>query len=147
MICVPKLITHNGITDSHTGWARRVGVTKQCLNNRFRSGWTVAEALTTDPVELERIRYQKRCKKAREIEERRRERGTHRNGYTGPVQQTHRFAWEAEREPLPQPPEKQLPGIPLSIERIIELRRRAEAGEELFGEADRPQVEAWGAWE
>jgi hypothetical protein len=38
------LISHNDITDSISGWARRLGVTKQCLHQRI-DRWGVSIAL------------------------------------------------------------------------------------------------------
>jgi hypothetical protein len=62
------------------------------------------------------------------------------------------FSWDAPSvtpgyKPKKQPKGKRLPGLPLSAERIAELRRRASAGEELFGEADMLVKPRWGAWE
>lgn len=143
----PMLISHNGIEDSVSGHAERAGISRKTAFHRLRAGWTIQDTFETDPERIAAILRRIRCENARKIEDARRRRGTHRNGATGPVQPTHRFAWEAEREPIPQPPGVRLPGMPTSLDRIEELTRRAEAGEELFGEADRAEAQPWGTWE
>lgn len=44
----PRLYTHEGITLTAVGWAKKLGVSKGMLKSRLqpRSGWTVAEALS-----------------------------------------------------------------------------------------------------
>jgi len=40
-----KLITHDGITDTIRGWARRLGMAHCVIGHRLRRGWPVSEAL------------------------------------------------------------------------------------------------------
>lgn len=40
-----KMLTHNGISDSVSGWARRLGMKKQTLSQRLLAGWTLDRAL------------------------------------------------------------------------------------------------------
>jgi hypothetical protein len=41
-----KDITHNGITDTISGWARRIDCDREALSGRIESGWPIREALT-----------------------------------------------------------------------------------------------------
>ena len=41
-----KLLTFNGITDTKSGWCRRLGISMATLRDRFRGGWTLQEALS-----------------------------------------------------------------------------------------------------
>jgi hypothetical protein len=43
---VTRAITHDGVTDSVSGWAKRLGMPSRTLSRRFESGWSVAMALT-----------------------------------------------------------------------------------------------------
>lgn len=42
-----KWITHGGITDTQTGWARRVGITVGALRSRLKTGRPLSDVLTT----------------------------------------------------------------------------------------------------
>lgn len=42
-----RMLTHRGITDTVTGWARRLGMRRDSLSKRLHKGWTVEEALET----------------------------------------------------------------------------------------------------
>ena len=45
----PRLLTHDGRTQSLSAWAKEVGLTGSCIRWRLGHGWTVARALTTPP--------------------------------------------------------------------------------------------------
>jgi hypothetical protein len=42
-----RLITYNGITRPLVGWAKHLGIKRTILKDRFSSGWSVEDALTT----------------------------------------------------------------------------------------------------
>lgn len=41
------LMEQDGIVDSLSGWAKRLGISKHTLHNRYRSGWTHHQILNT----------------------------------------------------------------------------------------------------
>jgi hypothetical protein len=45
-----RLITHNGHTNTISGWAAINGITRVAMRQRLRRGWTEAEACTTKLV-------------------------------------------------------------------------------------------------
>ena len=42
-----RLYTHQGQTNTLKGWADKIGVTREALNQRLLHGWTLAEAVTS----------------------------------------------------------------------------------------------------
>lgn len=42
----PKLITHNGKTQSVSAWAREYGISAGALNRRIKAGWEIEKALS-----------------------------------------------------------------------------------------------------
>lgn len=40
-----RWITHDGVTLCKSDWAKRVGITKQCLQHRLKMGWPLERAL------------------------------------------------------------------------------------------------------
>jgi hypothetical protein len=46
----PVLLTHNGITDSISGWSRRTGIGNTTLSLRLKVGWPLAECLERKPT-------------------------------------------------------------------------------------------------
>jgi hypothetical protein len=43
----PRLLTHDGVTQSITDWALDYGITPDTITRRLRIGWPVARAITT----------------------------------------------------------------------------------------------------
>lgn len=41
----PRLLTHNGKTQTLLEWAIEAGISKQLLHKRLKAGWAMAEAL------------------------------------------------------------------------------------------------------
>ena len=58
------LLTHNGITDSISAWARRAGMNKTTLDARLkRPGWTLEKCLEKKPTPRKpNVRRRKRGK-------------------------------------------------------------------------------------
>ena len=46
------LITYNGKTQNMTQWAREIGVRRELIKDRLKSGWSVEDALTKRKCEL-----------------------------------------------------------------------------------------------
>lgn len=46
------LITYNGKTQNMTQWAREIGVCRELIKDRLKSGWSVEDALTKRKCEL-----------------------------------------------------------------------------------------------
>lgn len=46
-------IYYNGKEQSVGDWANEIGVTKKCLSERLRRGWTIERALTTPKIRIE----------------------------------------------------------------------------------------------
>jgi hypothetical protein len=44
-----RFLTHNGITLSVPDWADKIGIDRNSLGYRIRTGWSVHRALTTPP--------------------------------------------------------------------------------------------------
>jgi hypothetical protein len=44
-----RLLTHDGVTLPLADWAVRTGINRNTLSSRLRAGYSVAEALTTQP--------------------------------------------------------------------------------------------------
>ena len=42
-----RLLTHQGVTDSLSGWARRAGLRRDTIYLRLKRGWSLGEALET----------------------------------------------------------------------------------------------------
>lgn len=136
----PIYLSRNGRTQSMAAWCRELGLSRQAISHRFKAGWTIHEALESDPVKLAEIRHRKAIATARRAEETRRANGTHRNGSTGTVNGDCLSLWEQDIEATPQPEGRTLPGMAGSMERIEELHRRAQNREELFSPADAPDL-------
>ena len=45
-----RIISFNGIKDSVSGWARRIGMSAGALGHRIRAGWPIEIALTKAPI-------------------------------------------------------------------------------------------------
>lgn len=42
-----RFITHNGCVDTLAGWAAKLGISREALDQRLLHGWSEAEAVTT----------------------------------------------------------------------------------------------------
>jgi len=42
-----RLIIHDGHVDTLAGWAAKIGISREALDQRLRHGWSEAEAVTT----------------------------------------------------------------------------------------------------
>jgi hypothetical protein len=64
MSTAPVLLTHNGITDSISGWARRTGIGKTTLSARLkRADWPLERCLEKNPTPRKRnVRSRKKGK-------------------------------------------------------------------------------------
>jgi hypothetical protein len=54
-----RLITYNGHTDSISGWAAKIGISRNCIYTRLERGWTVEEAVANKRM---RHRYARKVK-------------------------------------------------------------------------------------
>jgi hypothetical protein len=62
-----RTITHEGRTDTISGWAETIGITHEAIVQRLRRGWSEAEAVTARnscraPNRAKRIRARARAK-------------------------------------------------------------------------------------
>lgn len=61
---------YNGIEDSIIGWSKRVGINKETLRRRIKSGWSIEKALTysTKPAHIRGLKTCSKCKIEKSID-------------------------------------------------------------------------------
>lgn len=53
--CDRKTISFRGESLTKTGWARKIGITRTAISERFRRGWTVEQTLTLKADSTQRV--------------------------------------------------------------------------------------------